>query len=460
MKRAKQKSPASGRERKQKNHFSPDGKWETMARPTGLVRYVPSGMYYGRLRYKGKLNGPKSLETDDYQLATERLPDLFQKWKTAMDRAEDDANKSKLEPTLWSEASAKFVEESINLEKINSIQSEALRNRITNAHKIVDYWPSIASVPTRNLTRAEALQFFAEAIAGEGRFVQRKRPPGCGRRQQWQFFGGPQNPETLKILLWTAQVIVDKAIELDESKGLGTFANPFKKIPLPEVPFELPPLPSEKQFQQILTHIRDRSHRSVTADDRFRAWAGVNFLSMSGLRKCELIGERKEKRKDPHPGLLCEDVKDKAKKPYFNVICEKKPKGEKWRKRRKVPFYGGRNGPMMDLVRKLRKRWYTGNPKAKVFNGVSYNTGFNAFIETACVALRFTVGGKLLLFTQHDVRHIFATRCVEAGVSWKALAEWLGHEDGGILAAKIYSSLRDEHSFEMAERLGKHTRGN
>jgi hypothetical protein len=48
---------------------------------------------------------------------------------------------------------------------------------------------------------------------------------------------------------------------------------------------------------------------------------------------------------------------------------------------------------------------------------------------------------------------------VEAGVTWKALAEWLGHEDGGILAANTYSCLRKEHSFEMASRLGKKKAG-
>jgi integrase len=154
--------------------------------------------------------------------------------------------------------------------------------------------------------------------------------------------------------------------------------------------------------------------------------------------------------------LLWEDIRDNVEHPYIYVQCEKKRKGEKWRRRRKVPFYGGRDGSMMELIRELRKRWYTGNPKDPVFKGVSRGRGFNKHLAAACKELKIMHDGKPLVLCQHDLRHIFATRCVEEGADWKTLAEWLGHEDGGILAAKIYTSSRDDHSFEIAERLGKH----
>lgn len=53
----------------------------------------------------------------------------------------------------------------------------------------------------------------------------------------------------------------------------------------------------------------------------------------------------------------------------------------------------------------------------------------------------------------HDLRHIFATRCIEAGVDFKTLAEWLGHQDGGVLCAKVYGHLCKKHSSEMAKRV-------
>lgn len=52
--------------------------------------------------------------------------------------------------------------------------------------------------------------------------------------------------------------------------------------------------------------------------------------------------------------------------------------------------------------------------------------------------------------TNHDLRHYFATRCLESGVDVKTVASWLGHEDGGSLLLKRYAHLRNEHSQAMA----------
>jgi len=38
-------------------------------------------------------------------------------------------------------------------------------------------------------------------------------------------------------------------------------------------------------------------------------------------------------------------------------------------------------------------------------------------------------------------------------VDFKAIAGWLGHKDGGVLAAKTYGHLRNEHSAAMAQRM-------
>lgn len=53
----------------------------------------------------------------------------------------------------------------------------------------------------------------------------------------------------------------------------------------------------------------------------------------------------------------------------------------------------------------------------------------------------------------HDLRHIFATRCIEAGVDLPTLAEWLGHKDGGVLCAQVYGHLCKKHSTAMAGRV-------
>jgi len=55
--------------------------------------------------------------------------------------------------------------------------------------------------------------------------------------------------------------------------------------------------------------------------------------------------------------------------------------------------------------------------------------------------------------THHDLRHLFATRCIESGVDIPTVSRWLGHKDGGALAMKVYGHLRDQHSTTMAQRV-------
>jgi len=53
----------------------------------------------------------------------------------------------------------------------------------------------------------------------------------------------------------------------------------------------------------------------------------------------------------------------------------------------------------------------------------------------------------------HDLRHLFATRCIESGVDIPTVSRWLGHKDGGALAMKTYGHLRREHSIAQAQKV-------
>jgi len=55
--------------------------------------------------------------------------------------------------------------------------------------------------------------------------------------------------------------------------------------------------------------------------------------------------------------------------------------------------------------------------------------------------------------THDDLRHLFATRCIESGVDVPTVSRWLGHKDGGALAMKTYGHLRREHSIAQAQRV-------
>lgn len=53
----------------------------------------------------------------------------------------------------------------------------------------------------------------------------------------------------------------------------------------------------------------------------------------------------------------------------------------------------------------------------------------------------------------HDLRHYFATACIEEGVDIPTVSDWLGHCDGGALLLKTYRHLRSRHALEAAKKI-------
>jgi integrase len=60
---------------------------------------------------------------------------------------------------------------------------------------------------------------------------------------------------------------------------------------------------------------------------------------------------------------------------------------------------------------------------------------------------------RMKRITHHDLRHLFATICIESGVDIPTVSRWLGHKDGGALCMKTYGHLRQDHSFTQAQRV-------
>jgi len=68
-------------------------------------------------------------------------------------------------------------------------------------------------------------------------------------------------------------------------------------------------------------------------------------------------------------------------------------------------------------------------------------------LNAACKRLKFQH------YSARAFRRCFITRGIEVGVDFKTLSAWQGHQDGGVLIAKTYSHLRNEHSENMAKKL-------
>lgn len=56
-------------------------------------------------------------------------------------------------------------------------------------------------------------------------------------------------------------------------------------------------------------------------------------------------------------------------------------------------------------------------------------------------------------FTHHDLRHLFATVCIESGVDAQTVAKFLNQKSGTALVERIYTHPRDEHVFAQARKV-------
>ncbi len=106
-----------------------------------------------------------------------------------------------------------------------------------------------------------------------------------------------------------------------------------------------------------------------------------------------------------------------------------------------------RSVPMIPDMIQLLDRLKAERPDAKPVDSVMIVHECQKAMDRAA-----QIGG-IPRITHHDLRHLFATRCIESGVDIPTVSRWLGHKDGGALAMKVYGHLRDQHSVTMAQKV-------
>ena len=197
------------------------------------------------------------------------------------------------------------------------------------------------------------------------------------------------------------------------------FRNPTSKLERVTVRPTKLALPSRSQFHAIVRQVRNSGHR--TAKD---AGDTIEFLAYSGTR----IGEARR--------VLWEDCN--FEKGEITIKGDPITGTKNW---------NNRTIPMIPAERALLVRMKHENPSAAKSEPVLRVTQVRGSLALAAAA----VGAPHI--THHDLRHLFATTCIESGIDIPTVANWLGHLDGGALAMKIYGHLRNEHSQESAKRV-------
>ena len=228
-------------------------------------------------------------------------------------------------------------------------------------------------------------------------------------------FGESASPTAFNNTIGTLRMVFDVAIEAG-----ARYDNPAALIKRMKVKRKILQLPSQKQFIDLVATIRngDGGWAERCADL-------VEFLAYSGCRKGEAARVA---------GSDCDFVKGE-----IAVLGDPATGTKNWEVRR-VPMIPDMRRLLERLKQNRGEREFNSKPVMLVHE-------CQGAIDTACEKL------KISRITHHDLRHLFATRCIESGVDVPTVSRWLGHKDGGALAMKVYGHLRDQHSVAMAQKV-------
>jgi integrase len=229
---------------KTQSSISKDGKWRTFEKHAGLMQYIPSGVYFARVKVKDGGNGKvkrASLETDVFTTAKDRLPLKVKELRTPL-----------ADVGTFAAGRVQFENETRNKHELSEL-SRVYRLRCVD--RILRSWPGLDNKRVDTIKKADC-----EAWAK--RYAETYAP---------QFFNNSLN--VFREILTLA--------------GIGRDANPAYKIKRRGIPRKQLDLPTADQFNQILREIETAG--AIDAKDRADF---ARFLAFSGCRLNEAAQAR------------------------------------------------------------------------------------------------------------------------------------------------------------------------
>lgn len=373
------------------NQTKPDSPWQK-TRYTNVVRYVPSGVYYARLRVGGKLVW-RSLETNTLSTAKLKVLDVQKAEQAKLLRQGQDIT--------FAQALEEFRQRDYRVSLRGAARRKPRERKLKPAavsyyeqriKALLASWPGLE---TSKLSRIEAKDLEAWAAR---------------HRDKW---AGTSFNHTVSILR--------QCFELGVQHG-GILDNQAMTLERKKESAHQLTLPTAEQFLTFVKAVEN----SGSGFSRPCAEL-VQFMAFSGMRKGEAANVRWQDvnldagtitvRGDPASGL-----KNRAP-------------GET----RTVPIIPD----MQALLEQMREA----RPDEKPDDFVMRVRECQKAMDRAADEV------KMPRLRHHDLRHLFATRCIESGVDIPTVSRWLGHRDGGALAMRVYGHLRDKHSKSMAARV-------
>jgi site-specific recombinase XerD len=362
-----------------------------------LVKDAETKVYYARVRCNGRLF-IRSLDTKVFTTAKLCLPDKLKEIRDSV--PEGERIEGGLERDATFEDAAKAYSNEIN--RSTTLQPASRDARLRPLATLRRTWPELFKMEIRRIQPVSIENYIAD--------FERGKWPYLPRNAKSKTLSG-NSPSTFNKLVTCLREIFQLAVKhhvIGKNPATSLTYKPLRK--------KLLQLPNKTQFGKIVRHIRTKAGKGRIAGDL------VEGLAYSGLRVEEANS------------LLWEDLDHERR-----MITVKGTKTEG----------SARVIPMTPAFHALTLRMKTHResvartqlkPSEKVFEASEALMS----LRNACAA----VGAKKM--THHDLRHLFATTCIESGVDVPTVAKWLGHVDGGVLAMETYGHVRPDHSNQAA----------
>ena len=268
--------------------------------------------------------------------------------------------------------------------------------------------------PTAKVYRSRTIKDLCKTWPGlDATDIRKITQRGC---LEWAArYGQKYSPSLYNNTVGTLRHILEIGIQAGARYG-----NPAHTIPKVKVRQKVLKLPEQKQFLQMVRSIR-------AAGSRFSKSCGdlTEFLAYSGCRKGEAARVY---------GRDCDFTKGEI------VINGDPVTGTKNWEIRRIPM-------IPDMRRLLQRIRSERKGEEWADTTVMQVRECQKALDSACEDI------GVARITHHDLRHLFATRCIESGVDIPTVSRWLGHKDGGALAMRTYGHLRDQHSAAMAQKV-------
>jgi integrase len=390
-----------------------------------LLRNRSSGNYYGR--WKITVNGKSkhkwiNLKTDVFSVAKLRVGDEAAKINGTRQSASNvTAGKGTIGDLI------KIYEERTKTD--SDLKPSSITAKLVALKKLAKTWPGIDKLKPTQITPA-AVQDWAKRFKSEGTMFT---PPGS--KTVIKGNSATSVNRTIDTLRKLMDIAVQRgAIHANPVTVKSSDGKPLKKkIRKTELQ-----LPSFTDVQRLFAEIENNGSVGgwgAEAADlcRFLAFSGCRIGEVKGVTWACVDMEKK---------LLRVRGVEPANRDHNALKTENSD--------RLVPLFADLEALLVKVQERRKKAAiYTvdGKPMLAPSDRVFRLSEAQKSIDRACAVL------GIQRVTHHDFRHLFATRCIEAGVDFLTISRWMGHNDGGVLVMKTYGHLRQDHSQTMAAKV-------